>query len=50
MKPEYSGFGAERVSWCKNHQSAGEFFMRADNLCWYFEKEEDALLFILVWS
>lgn len=34
--------------WCKNHQSIGKFHHTM--LYWYFEVEEDALLFTLKWG
>jgi hypothetical protein len=50
MKPDYIGFGSEIVVWCKKYPSDGQFFIRADNLSWYFEKEEDVVMFALRWS
>ena len=35
--------------WCLQYSSEGKFTFRWNTLSWYFEKEEDAVLFALIW-
>ena len=36
--------------WCKNHDSDGRFYWHYTNTRWWFEKEEDAMMFALKWG
>lgn len=40
----------EASMWCRAHPSTGRFYNHYTNTRWWFEKEEDALLFALTWS
>ena len=39
------------ISWCNNYPSNGRYLdnFRYNEITWYFEKEEDASMFALVW-
>ncbi len=38
------------ASWCRAHNSHGRFYNHYTNTRWWFDREEDALLFSLMWG
>jgi hypothetical protein len=51
MAPQKLGrIQKECRNWCQEHLSDGKFTFRWKTCSWYFEKEEDAVLFPLTWS
>lgn len=36
--------------WCKEQESDGRFYWHYTNTRWWFEKEEDAMMFALKWG
>ena len=47
--PDYTAIEPAK-KWCQEHPSNGKFYYHYTNTRWWFEKEEDALLFALRWS
>ncbi len=43
-----SGLSVEAVTWCRKHESPGQYYFSLS--AWYFEYEKDALMFALKWG
>lgn len=41
---------SEAKKWCQNQDSNGRFYFHYTNTRWWFEYEQDALLFSIAWS
>lgn len=40
----------EAISWCKKQTSVGKFYYHYTNVRWWFELEQDAMMFLLRWQ
>lgn len=40
----------DAVKWCREYPSDGNFYNHYTNTRWWFEKENDAIMFALRWS
>lgn len=47
--PEHE-YVKEAKKWCEEYQSDGRFYHHYTNTRWWFEREEDAMMFSLRWG
>jgi N-acetyl-beta-hexosaminidase len=42
-------YGVQLKAWCQNYPSKGRFYYKYFGRFWYFEYEQDAIMFSLTW-